>query len=157
MHKQKTLAELYLECKIQGQFKDQEIIDTDKIKTMIHLSNACTSSAEKLMKTLNKNNAEWSIVYTLIYDALRQICEALIIFDKKKIANHQCLFAYLCTNHPELEFDWNFFEKIRTKRNGIQYYGILITYNDFKEIELQMKIYIKTLQTIIEQKLTLIP
>ncbi|MBI5072192.1 hypothetical protein HZA99_00070 [Candidatus Woesearchaeota archaeon] len=42
--------------------------------------------------------------------------DALIRFDKKKIANHQCLFAFLCKIHPELELSWDFFEKIRTKR-----------------------------------------
>ena len=79
--------------------------------------------------------------------------EALVLFDMKKVANHQCLFAYLCTYHPELEFDWNFFERIRTKRNGIEYYGAPATQQEFKEIELQTKLYIKTVEKKLCDKL----
>jgi len=70
-----------------------------------------------------------------------------------KSFNHKCLFAYLCVKHPELELDWNFFEKIRTIRNGIHYYGIAISQKDWKEVELQMNLYIKLLKKAVEDKL----
>jgi len=63
------------------------------------------------------------------------------------------MFAYLCQKHPELELSWDFFEKVRTKRNGIQYYGTPVTYDDWKEIELQINNYIHLLIKEIEKKL----
>ncbi|HLC84473.1 MAG TPA: hypothetical protein VJH22_01640 [Candidatus Nanoarchaeia archaeon] len=79
--------------------------------------------------------------------------EAFVRFDRIKSNNHQCLFAHLCEKHPELELDWSFLEKVRTKRNEIQYYGRPATCAEWKEIELQMMLYIKTLKTAIEQRL----
>lgn len=153
MPKQKTLKEAYQDCKAKGFFKDQERISKDKIQTMTQFSDTLVEVAQDIKKNLDSKSPKWSIVYTMYYDALRELVDIIINLDNKKIANHQCLFTYLCTNHSELELDWNFFEKIRTKRNGIQYYGSLATYNDWKEIETQINIYIKTLKKVIKEKL----
>ena len=47
----------------------------------------------------------------------------------------------------------SFFEKVRTKRNGINYYGERVSYEDWKSIEVQMKIYISTLRKEITKRL----
>jgi len=73
--------------------------------------------------------------------------------DKVKSQNHQCLFSYLCAKHPELELDWGFFEKIRTKRNGVHYYGNPISKNDWKEIELQLGLYVNTILAALESRM----
>ena len=53
--------------------------------------------------------------------------------------------------------NWNltgiFFEKIRTKRNGINYYGTPIKQEDWKEVELQFELYIKKLKDELENKI----
>jgi len=74
-------------------------------------------------------------------------------FDNVKVDNHQCLFAYLCEKHSELEFNFDFFEKVRTKRNGINYYGTLVQSNDFKEVELEFILYINKLRKEIKEKI----
>lgn len=153
MPKQKKLEEVYQECNSQGQFKNQEVVNKEKVKTMLGIANANIEAAETIKKKIDSKSQQWCAVYTLYYDALRELVEALILFDRKKIFNHQCLFAYLCTEHQELELDWNFFEKIRTKRNGINYYGTPVKFDDFKEMELQLKLYIKTLEKAIREKI----
>ena len=154
MPKQKTLQEAYQECSSNGQFRDQESVNKEKIKTMIKIANTNIDAAEIIREKIDNKSQQWCVIYTLYYEALRELADALILLDKKKIANHQCLFAYLCTNYQELELSWNFFEKIRTKRNGINYYGTLATFNDFKEIELQLKLYIKTLDKALKEHLS---
>ena len=47
----------------------------------------------------------------------------------------------------------NVFEKARTKRNGINYYGIPAAYEDWKEVELQFNLYIKKLKKEILKRL----
>ena len=152
MPKQKTLEEAYHDCQVDGFFKDQQLVGMDKIKTMLQLSDSMLDVGQNTKKNLDPKSPQWSIVYTLHYDALRELADALVSFYNKKIPNHQCLFAYLCEKHPELEFNWDFFEKIRTKRNGINYYGSPVNGNDWKEVELQTILYIRKLREEIEKK-----
>ena len=42
---------------------------------------------------------------------------------------------------------------MRTKRNGINYYGAPIDYNDWKEAKIQFILYTKKLKEEIEKKL----
>ncbi len=50
MPRQKTLNETYNECLANGQFRDKEGVDTDRIKTMMQLSNAFLESAQDIQK-----------------------------------------------------------------------------------------------------------
>ena len=153
MPKQKTLAEAYADCQSDGFFRAQDEIDRYKLLTMVQLADTKAAVAKEIRQGLEPGSPRWSIVYTLAYDALRELVEALVRFDKKKIANHQCLFAYACTEHADLELDWDFFEKIRTKRNGIEYYGSLAIQQDWKEVELQWSLYFDLLQRTVAEKL----
>jgi len=149
MPKQKTLTETYDECLANGQLRDKEGDETGRIKTMIQLADTFLESAQDLQKNLAPESPKWSVVYALSYDALRELAGAYAKLNKKNIANHQCLFAYVCYNEPELS--WDFFEEARTKRNGIEYYGSLATYNDFKKMKIQFQIYISFLKKKIQQ------
>lgn len=84
---------------------------------------------------------------------MHELVQSYLSFDKIKSSNHQCLFSYLCVKHEDLDFDWNFFELIRTKRNGINYYSFLVLEKDWKECELGFKIYIDLLKKKIFEKL----
>ena len=150
MPKYLTQKEAYLKCKKEGNFIVIEDVDIEKIKSTLIIAKNDIASAEIL-----RNNSEnlWSSIYKLYYEALHELVEAFLRFDKIKITNHQCLFVYLCENYSELEFNWEFFEKIRTKRNGINYYGALIDSKDWKEVELQFKLYIKKLIKEIDKRL----
>ena len=92
-------------------------------------------------------------VYTMHYEAIRICAEALMIFDKIVSSNHQCLFAYLCVKKPEINPDWNFFERIRIKRNGVNYYGEQVSHDEWKDVEPQFNLYISELKKAIEKKL----
>ncbi|MFH0798354.1 MAG: hypothetical protein V1906_03010 [Candidatus Woesearchaeota archaeon] len=153
MPRLKTLDEAYCGCEASGHFKISDDVSREQIETMMRISGIFLESAQDLMKGLDRKNPKWSVVYTLHYDAIRELVEIIAMLDNRKIANHQCLFAYVCKKHPEMEFDWNFFEKIRTKRNGLDYYGSLIAYEDWKEAEAQMKVYICSLRKAVEEKI----
>lgn len=154
MPKYLTQNEAYMKCKREGHFIFQEEIDTEKIKSAVENANADFDSAKLLKKNLPQQSRQWNSVYKLCYDALHELAESFLAFEKVKIDKHQCLFAYLCEKHPELEFSWDFFEKIRTKRNGINYYGIPVSFQDWKEAELQFELYFKRLKQEINKKLS---
>ncbi len=138
--------EAFVKCSKEGNFIPLENIDTEKIKSTLNISDSDLSAAKIIMDNISKDGKEWSSVYKLYYDALHELAEAFLRFDKIKSDNHQCLFAYICEKHPELELNWDFLEKARTKRNGINYYGTPITYEDWKEADINFKLHIKKLK-----------
>ena len=117
MPKQKTLEEAYQSCRTDNFFEEKEALDKNKAKSMLQLSETILEVAQTTKKNLDSKSPKWSVVYILYYDVLRELANLIIGFDQKKISNHQCLFAYLCWHHPELELSWDFFEN--TEKSGI--------------------------------------
>ena len=146
--------EAYKFCVADGYIKGVFTINKERVEALLRNSIISSESADSLAKLLKKDDDKWQTVYVLYYEALRTCTEAFLLFDKTVSANHQCLFAVLCVKHPELELNWAFFEAVRTKRNGANYYGERVTYADWKAAEIQMKLYISTLRKEIEKKLT---
>ena len=154
MPKLKTIEETYDFCLAQGNLQNLEEINVEKISSLLKNANTNLSSAQILTKSLNKDSLEWLNVFTLSYEAFRIYAEALLLFKKMSSSNHLCVFSALCLKYPELELDWYFLERIRTKRHGLNYYGESISYQDWKSVELQLKLYLSLLKKEIEQRLT---
>ena len=125
----------------------------ERTRSLLHHAKIASDSANDFSKALKPNDEKWMTVYTLRYDSIRILTEAFLLLGGSYSTNHICLFSALCVKHPELELDWAFFEKIRMKRNGANYYGETITHADLKEVELQMKLYESTLRKEIEKRL----
>lgn len=155
MRKPKTLEETYQSCLADGYINEIREVNYDKIKSLMQNAETSIRTAKIVIKAINEQDKEWMSVFLDHYDALRIYTEALLYFDKFNIPNHECLFACLCVKHPELELDWNFLDKVRRKRNGVNYYGEHITYDYWKAIELQIKLYVSTLKKEIEKKLSI--
>lgn len=149
MPKSMTQEEAYQKCESGGAFLPQCEVDLRKIKSMLQIVEEDLKTIDELKSKQDRFNT----VYKLSYDVLHTLTEAFSMFDKVKSANHQCLFAYLCCQHSELELDWNFFEKIRTRRNGIHYYGSSIDQKDWNEIKVQAMVYINTLKRVVMERL----
>lgn len=153
MRKPEASGEALARCVDEGLIKKQEEVDTRKIQGMLRQAATDICQSEKLMRATKPKEEGWSTIYKLQYDALHGLVDAFLLFDRVKSSNHWCMFAYLCEKHPELELSWEFFEKVRTTRNGIAYYGTPLGYKDWKDVELQMGLYIRTMKKAIEEKL----
>ncbi|MBI2673034.1 hypothetical protein HYX19_02130 [Candidatus Woesearchaeota archaeon] len=153
MPKYLTQNEAFMKCRKEGNIIVIEDVDTEKVKSILNIADADVEAANYIKKNLPKQSNQWNSVYKLYYDALHELVESFLRFERIKIENHQCLFVYLCEKHPELEFNWDFFEKVRTKRNGINYYGLPINFDDWKEVELQFNLYIKKLKEETKKKI----
>ena len=148
MPKNLTIEQTYDKCAAEGNIIPQDNIDINKIKSMLTIIEEYMKLSEEL-----KTHTSYNALYNINYNIIHMLTEALLRFDKAKSTNHQCLFAYLCIKHPELELDWNFFEKIRTKRNGINYYGTPVNKEDWKTIELQSALYINALYKKLKEEI----
>jgi|SRR3989344_473030 len=153
MHRERTQQNIYTACEKEGTFIPLAKIDVEQIRSIVKVALIDLTAANEWAKKANKESGQWNAIYKLYYDVLHGLCEAFIHFDKIKVKTHECLFAYLCEKHSELELDWNFLEKVRTKRNGIQYYGNPANYGDWKEIEVQINLCINTIKKALEKKL----
>jgi|SRR3989338_7333544 len=148
MRQFKTEKEACDWCIREGNILTDQEVDRERISANLTIAKEDFQSAKDAAE-----KKRWNSAYKIHYDVLHQLAEAYLRVDKIKSRNHHCLFAYLCAKCPELEFDWGFLEKVRTKRNGVNYYGILIQEKDWKETQLQFQLYIKTLQTWVEKYL----
>ena len=153
MPRYRTSKEVFESCQNDGFYKDQSEPDQKEVQTMINIGLAILRQAQKLIPLTPQDSIDWTVIFTMQYDALHQFTDAFLRFDSIKSNNHQCLFAYICEKHPELEFDWGFLEEIRTKRNGVHYYGTPVSYTEWKKREVQINLYINTLKKTIEEKL----
>ena len=153
MPKHKTIGEVYETCLADNFIKDIIGIEPQKVKDLLENGEIYQEGAVDRAKQLSKSDKKWMLVFVDWYETLRLYAEALVHMDKKKITNHQCLFAYICTVYPDLELNWEFFEMIRTMRNGVNYYGQKITYEQWKKAELQMTLYAKTIKRAVEERI----
>ncbi|MFC1775109.1 hypothetical protein ACFLZN_02220 [Nanoarchaeota archaeon] len=149
MPKSLTLKEAYNQCSSEGKYLPQKDIDYARVETTLKI----IEEDLETIKELKMKKDRWNTLYKLNYDVIHTLVEAFLVFDNIKSTNHQCLFACLCTKHPQLELSWDFFEKVRTKRNGIHYYGTGVNEQDWKEVELRFSLYINLLSEEIKKKL----
>ncbi|MAE42230.1 hypothetical protein CMO93_00540 [Candidatus Woesearchaeota archaeon] len=149
----KNLDEAYNSCVADGFIRENHEHNKQKLKDLIKNAETNLKTANILIKTLKKDDDEWLNVYLNHYEALRFYTEAFLRYHSVKINNHQCLFVYLCAKFPDLELDWKFFETIRKKRNNINYYGGHVKFDEWKSIDLQIKLYISALKKEIETKI----
>lgn len=148
MPKFKSEGEVYKQCIAEGNLIPNAAINLQRVKDALLISEEDIESAEDSI-----NKKRWNSGYKAYYDVLRELIEAYLSFEQVKSRNHQCLFSYLCVKHPELELSWDFFEKIRTKRNGINYYASKVSEKDWKEVKLQFNLYIKLFMKEIKNKI----
>ena len=154
MPRLKTKDEAYDSCLSQGYVRPLEELNLEKIQSLIENAEININSANIIANAIDKNAKEWMNVFTLYYEAFRIYVEALLHFDKIESSNHQCLFAILCVKYSYLELDWDFIEQLRTKRHGVNYYGERVAYNEWKSVEVQMKLYVSTLRKELEHKIS---
>ncbi len=153
MRKDRSLTGIFQGCTTEGSFSPLAKTDTDQVRAMFDVALVDFETVKEWSKKAAKEGGQWNAIYKLAYDVLHTLSEAFLVFDKVKARTHECVFAFLCEKHAELDFDWNFFEKVRTVRNRSIYYGEPASYQHWKDVELQMTAYINALSKAIEKKL----
>ena len=127
--------------------------DIELIKSLKIVAEKGLEFINSKSKDIPKDSTDWTFVFRDHYESLRGLIEAYLLFEGIAVDNHQCKNAYICFKHPELEFDWEFLETIRLKRNAINYRGQLLNYDDWKTLKLKFELHISELKKEIEKKL----
>ncbi len=146
------LEQTYKLCTSTGKIKEKAT-DFELIKSIKTVAEKGIDFINSKSKDIPKDSTDWTFVFRDYYESLRGLIEAYLLFDGIEADNHQCKNAYICFKHPELEFDWEFLETIRLKRNSINYRGQLMKYEDWKNLKLKFELHINELKREIEKKL----
>ena len=102
----KTQETTYDSCSAEGSFLPQAKVDHDQIQAMVKVALADYESIQQWAKQASKTSQQWNAIFKWTYDVLHTLSESLLLFDKMKARTHECVFAYLCEKHAELEFSW---------------------------------------------------
>lgn len=146
------LDKTYKLCMSTGSIKEKNP-DIELIKSLKIVAEKGLEFINSTSKNISKDSTDWTFVFRDYYESLRGLIEAYLLFEGIVADNHQCKNAYICFKHPELEFDWDFFETIRLKRNAINYRGQLLKYDDWTLLKLKFELHISALKKEIEKKL----
>jgi len=148
----KTLEEVYDHCVAEGNILPLEDFSPDLILRFGRIVEEDLLTAQDAVA-----KKRWTSAFKLFYGVLHQLVESLLLFDKVKTKNDLSLFTSLCCKHPELELDWDFFERVRIKKMVIENEATLLSEKDWKEVELQFKLYISSLKREVGRKMSEFP
>jgi hypothetical protein len=115
------------ECNKKGLVKKIKI-DGELIKSLIEMANI----NENTVNTANIDEMNISSYVSLAYDSLREVLEAICVLNGYKVLSHICLGELLKTLIND--FDYNEFDRMRYARNGINYYGVKVDFEQGKEM-----------------------
>lgn len=146
------LEKTYKLCTSTGNIKEKHP-DTELIRSIKIVAEKGLDFIKRKSKDIPKDSTDWTFVFRDYYESLRGLIEAYLLFDGIAADSHQCKNAYICFQHKELEFNWEFLETIRLKRNAINYRGQLMKHENWKTLELNFESHIRTLKKEIETKL----
>lgn len=95
--------------------------DFQKAKALILMSEKGLMTADIL--PLNDTTA--SFVFTISYESLREILEAICLKEGYKVYSHEAYTSYLeKLGEEKIAF---YFDRLRKLRNGVNYYGKSVT------------------------------
>ncbi len=115
------------ECYRKGLIKKTKI-DNELVKSLVEMANI----KENAVKNAKIDKVNISAYVSLAYDSLREILEAICISKGYKVLSHICI-GELLKDLLE-DFDYNEFDRLRYIRNGINYYGTKVEFEQGKEL-----------------------
>jgi len=106
--------------------------------------------AEKKFKPV-ASEAKYLVENT--YEALKELAEAELALQGYKSYSHEAVISYLARFKEINSTEINIFDKLRQKRNGIKYYGKIVSVEDAKlSLEFAKK-FIAKLKFLLDEQL----
>ncbi len=87
------------------------------------------------------------------YEIIKELFTAILAIDGWKALNHECLFAYIKERHSDLDLDFNYLLELKDTRNSIDYRGVMVSSQIWKENKLKIDLVINSLIKYIEGRI----
>ena len=138
------------ECINNNQLIETGDRDIDMVKELLTLA----KHREEFWKnSKNKEEQYPSLFIEGHYEIIKELCTAILILDGWKALNHECLFSYLKNKKNEPDIDINYLLELKDLRNSIDYRGVMVSSDTWKQNKLKIQMTIKALKEYIENKL----
>lgn len=110
--------------------------DVNKVSPNLSRAKSLVKDSETRLKSVNSLKIEdfSKIIFENIYDAIRDLCDAILLLDGYKSYSHEASISYL----SKKGFDFSMvsqLDRFRYKRNGSKYYGEQISTEEAKDIK----------------------
>lgn len=116
-------------------------LDPEKIRSIVGAAN----DRLEFIHSLPVNEKNVSFIFENYYEVIKELLIALLLKDKLRSSNHQCLFTYFSRKFPKYESELNIITQMSYLRNRLNYYGEKVEYNYFKQNHKDFELIIKLL------------
>ncbi len=148
----KDLDRVYNQCVAEGNLQEPEEIDIEKAKSLLENAEQDLDTLKETIPVMEKKK-NFGLIWKSQYEIIGQLVQAILLLEKIRSENHQCLYAYICTKHKEWDIDWETIETMRLLRNNVHYDGRPISEENWKNYKLKFDVYTKTLIKILKEKI----
>jgi len=100
----------------------------------------------------DKSNKYPSLFIEGHYEIIKELCTAILALEGWKALDHECLFAYLKSKKSGLEIDYDYLLELKDTRNSIDYRGIIVSHDIWKNNEINIKLTISALMGYLKSK-----
>lgn len=134
--------------------KENELIETGiKDQAMARELLAMAEHREQFWKEVDKADKYPSLYLEGHYEIVKELSTAILVLEGWKALNHECLFAFLKSKKQDLELDFDYLLELKDTRNSIDYRGVKVSSELWKNNKLKIGIVIKTLKEYIKKRL----
>jgi len=148
----KDLENVYNKCVAEGNLQEPEEINFEKAKSLLDTAEQDIDTLKDTIPIMEKKK-NFGLIWKSQYEIIRQLVQAILLLEKIRSENHQCLYAYVCIKHKEWDIDWETIETMRLLRNGLHYEGRPVSFVTWKEYKLKFNVYNQTFLKILKQKI----
>ncbi len=147
-----NMEKTYRQCRNTGDIREKNK-DIELARSLKNVAERGLEFIKSKSRGIPYESTDWTFVFRDYYESLRMLIEARLLLDKREAGKHQSKNASICFEHPEIGLDWEFLETIRLTRNWINYRGLLLKYEDWKQFRPNFELHINALKKEIENLL----
>lgn len=134
--------------------KENELIETgDKDKALAGELLKLAEHRQKFWEEIKLEAKYPSLYLEGHYEIIKELCTAILALDGWKALNHECLFAYLKEKRQDLELDFDYLLELKDTRNAIDYRGVKVSIDVWKQNKIKIQVTIKALIGYVKKQL----
>jgi len=122
-------------------------VDKEKIESIKRMC----SIRQKIIPQIRIDDDTASVIATDYYEIIKELLIALMLKNKMKSDNHECLIAFFKHKFPKYEYEANAIYQLKEVRNRVSYDGVFVKKEYVLMNRLEFENIIKILLELLEE------